>query len=148
MKQLTISILFIFTMTVHAQTPQEKLVKDGKCIPRRDLNGNISSYLCDQKEIEKLKSGNFEQLDVRKTEVLHVDSSVKSKKNSNFKLNSSEEGSVYEQLGLKQGDQIVSYDGKLINSVSDSLEMYEKLRKNQVKEIVISREGKRQILSF
>ena len=112
------------------------------------MNGKISSYLCDEKEIEKLKSGNFEQLGVRKMEVLHVDSSVRNKKNSNFKLNGAEAGSVYEQFGLKQGDQIISYDGKLINSTSDSMEMYEKLRKNQVKEIVINRDGKRQTLSF
>lgn len=143
-----ISIVFIFAIAGHAQTAQDKLIKDGKCIPHRDLNGNISSYLCDEKEIEKLKSGNFEQLGVRKMEVLHVDSSAKNKKNSNFKLNSTETGSLYERLGLKQGDQIVSYDGKLINSVSDSMEMYEKLRKNQVKEIVITRDGKRQILFF
>jgi len=143
-----ISILFIYAITLHAQSPQEKLIKEGKCIPHRDLNGKISSYLCDEKEIEKLKSGNFEQLGVRKMEVLHVDSSVRNKKNSNFKLNGAEAGSVYEQFGLKQGDQIISYDGKLINSTSDSMEMYEKLRKNQVKEIVINRDGKRQTLSF
>lgn len=57
-------------------------------------------------------------------------------------------GSTYEKLGVKAGDRIVSYDGKEVNNVNDSMELYNKLKNNGVKTVVIERNGKKQTLKY
>ncbi len=57
-------------------------------------------------------------------------------------------GSTFEKLGIKAGDRILSYDGKDVTSVSDSMELFNKLKSNSVKTVVIERDGKKQTLNF
>ena len=57
-------------------------------------------------------------------------------------------GSTFEKLGIKQGDRVLSYDGKNVTSVNDSLELYNKLMNNSVKTVVIERDGKKQTLMY
>ena len=65
-----------------------------------------------------------------------------------FKLSSMEKGSVYEKLGLKQGDIIKSYNGKPVNSVQESMEMYNQLKTANQAELEIVRDGKIQKLKY
>lgn len=55
--------------------------------------------------------------------------------------------STFEKLGLKAGDRILSYDGEEVNSVSDSMELYDKLKKKAVKTILIERNRVKQTLT-
>lgn len=55
--------------------------------------------------------------------------------------------STFEKLGIKKGDRIISYDGEEVNSVSDSMELYDKLKTNSVKTILIEREGQKLTLT-
>ena len=57
-------------------------------------------------------------------------------------------GSNYEKFGIKTGDKIISYDGKDVNSVNDSMQMYNKLKIGSVKAVVIERDGKTQTLTY
>jgi type II secretory pathway component PulC len=56
--------------------------------------------------------------------------------------------STYEQVGLRAGDRIISYDGHEVNSVSDSMELYDKLKKKAVKTILIERDGQKETLTI
>ena len=55
--------------------------------------------------------------------------------------------STFEKIGIKKGDRILSYDGQEVNSVSDSMELYDKLKKKSVKTIVIERNGQKQTIT-
>lgn len=55
--------------------------------------------------------------------------------------------STFEKLGIQKGDRILSYDGESVNSVGDSMELYDKLKKNAVKTIVIERNGQKQTIN-
>jgi general secretion pathway protein C len=57
-------------------------------------------------------------------------------------------GSVLEKMGIKSNDKIISYDGQAVNSATDSIEMFNKLKSNSVKTIVIERNGKKQTLTY
>ena len=56
--------------------------------------------------------------------------------------------STYEKLGVKVGDRIISYDGKEVNTVKDSMELYNKLKNKAVKTVLIERNGKKQTLTY
>lgn len=64
------------------------------------------------------------------------------------KVTSVAPGSTYEKLGVKEGDKIISFDGKPINSPKDSMELYMALKSGAVKMVVIERDGKKQTLTY
>ncbi len=57
-------------------------------------------------------------------------------------------GSIFEKMGIRTGDKVISYDGQNVNSVKDSMEMFNKLKSNLVKTVVVERDGKKQTLIF
>ncbi len=66
-------------------------------------------------------------------------------RNSRFEAKS--KASIYQKMGLRQGDVIKSYDGKKVTTAADTLDMYVDFRKGQVKEVVVDRNGKRKTIS-
>lgn len=56
-------------------------------------------------------------------------------------------GSRFEQIGLVPGDRIISYDNHAVNSVQDSMEMYNKLGNNEINYLAIERNGKKVIVA-
>ncbi|MBC7464675.1 MAG: PDZ domain-containing protein [Bdellovibrio sp.] len=50
-------------------------------------------------------------------------------------------GSRFEQIGLKPDDKIISYDNHEVKSVEDSMEMYNKLRNDEINYLVVERDG-------
>lgn len=65
-----------------------------------------------------------------------------------YSVNNVAEGSTFEKLGIKAGDRILSYDGKDVTSLNDSMELFNKLKSKSVKTVVIERDGKKQTLNF
>ena len=63
-------------------------------------------------------------------------------------LNEVSPGSMFEKLGMRQGDRIISFDGKAVSSVQDSMDLYSKLNTKAVKTVVIERDGKKQTLTY
>ncbi len=55
--------------------------------------------------------------------------------------------STFEKLGIQKGDRIISYDGESVNSVGDSMELYDKLKNHKVKLILIERNGEKQTIA-
>ncbi len=68
------------------------------------------------------------------------------KKEAGFKYESMKADTVYEKIGLKNGDLIQKYDNKKVKSAADALEMYSKLNKGKVKKIKILRDGVEQTI--
>ncbi len=56
-------------------------------------------------------------------------------------------GSMFEKFGVMQGGRIISYDGKAIFSVNDSMEMSNQLHSKLVKTIIVMRDGKKHTLT-
>lgn len=70
------SLFLIFTLFFSAQSfgqtsaDQSQMIKDDKCIPHRDsTTGNITKYICDKNEVNKMQNGNFERIGVQKMEI-------------------------------------------------------------------------------
>jgi type II secretory pathway component PulC len=57
-----------------------------------------------------------------------------------------EPGSVFEKLGLKSGDNIISYDSRALKSPKDGVDFYKKAEKRQVKIMLIERNGEQRNL--
>lgn len=72
----------------------------------------------------------------------------RSNKITGFKLNEIEAGSIYEQLGLKKGDVIKSYNGKPVHSTQDSMEIYTQLKTSKKVNFEIVRDGKVQKIQY
>lgn len=58
------------------------------------------------------------------------------------------QGSTFETLGIKPGDRILSYNGKKVVSINDTMELYSKMKSNSVKTVVVERDGKKKILNY
>lgn len=71
-----------------------------------------------------------------------------SNKITGFKLNEIQAGSIYEQLGLKKGDVIKSYNGKPVHSTQDSMEIYNQLKTSKKVNLEIIRNGKVQKIQY
>ncbi len=65
-----------------------------------------------------------------------------------FKIEKIEKGSVYEKLGLQEGDVIKKFNGKPVVNPSDAMEMYNALKTAKKVSLVIERAGKEQTLQF
>jgi hypothetical protein len=71
-----------------------------------------------------------------------------SKNPSGFKMVSLEKGSVYEKLGLKQGDVIKTINGKPVNSPKDAMELTNLLKSADKVEIELVRDGSTQKMTY
>lgn len=69
-----ISTLVLSTQAFSQNTvDQAQMIKDGKCIPHRDsATGNITKYICDQNELNRMQKGNFQQLGTQKIKKMEI----------------------------------------------------------------------------
>jgi len=67
---------------------------------------------------------------------------------SGFKMVSLEKGSVYERLGLKQGDVIKTINGKPVNNPKDAMELTNLLKSTDKIEIELLRDGSTQKMTY
>lgn len=58
-----------------------------------------------------------------------------------------ESGSLLDKVGLRQNDKILSYDNHLVDSIQDSMELYDKLKRDEVNYLTIERDGKRIVVA-
>ena len=65
-----------------------------------------------------------------------------------FKLIKIELGSIYEKLGLKEGDIIKKIDGEAVTTPTVAQSLFSKIKKSDKTEIVIERNGKEEILRY
>lgn len=67
---------------------------------------------------------------------------------SGFKLVAIKPGSVYEKVGLQNGDIVKGIDGKAIDTPQKAMELYQSLKKNKDVKIQIIRAGKKNNLNI
>lgn len=65
-----------------------------------------------------------------------------------YEVKEMDHGSTLETLGIKPGDRIISYNGKKVVSINDTMDLYDKMKSNSVKKIVIERDGKKKTLTY
>ncbi len=65
-----------------------------------------------------------------------------------FKLISVKKGSLYQSLGLQQGDILKSYDNEKIRNVTEAMNFYKKLNSGKVQKVILERDGKEQIYNI
>lgn len=65
-----------------------------------------------------------------------------------FKMVSLEKGSIYEKLGLKQGDVIRTINGKLVNNPKDAMELTNLMKTANKIEIELVRDGSTQKMTY
>lgn len=82
-----------------------------------------------------------------KTE-LNVGNRDVGKNPTGFKLTSLEKGSIYEKLGLKQGDVIKTINGKLMNNPQDAMELTNLMKTADKVEIELMRNGSTQKMTY
>lgn len=70
------------------------------------------------------------------------------RKEGGFLVRRLKKGSLYEKIGLKQGDIITSVNGEPLNSIQDAMTHYSKLSTLSQIQIEITRNGKPEILQF
>lgn len=70
------------------------------------------------------------------------------RKEGGFLVRRLKKGSLYEKIGLKQGDIITSVNGEPLNSIQDAMTHYSKLSTLDQVQIEITRNGKPEILQF
>lgn len=70
------------------------------------------------------------------------------RKEGGFLVRKLKKGSLYEKIGLKQGDVITSVNGEPLNSIQDAMTHYSKLSSLSQVQIEISRNGKPEMLQF
>lgn len=70
------------------------------------------------------------------------------RKEGGFLVRKLKKGSLYEQLGLKQGDIIKSVNGEPLNSIQDAMTQYSKLGTLSQIQLEITRNGQSEMLSF
>lgn len=67
---------------------------------------------------------------------------------SGFKILKVEKGSVYEKIGLKDGDVIKRYNDKAITNTDEAMEMYNALKDDPKPVLQIERNGKIQEMHY
>lgn len=67
---------------------------------------------------------------------------------SGFKVVSLEKGSIYEKLGLKQGDVIKTINGKPVNNSKDAMELTSLMKAANKIEIELVRDGSTQKMTY
>lgn len=65
-----------------------------------------------------------------------------------FKVVDIQEGSIFEQLGIRKGDVIKGVNGERLDSVSKAIELYNRLRTESSIDVDIDRGGKTETLSY
>lgn len=70
------------------------------------------------------------------------------RKEGGFLVRKLKKGSLYEKIGLKQGDVITSVNGEPLNSIQDAMTHYSKLSSLSQVQIEITRNGKPEMLQF
>ena len=72
----------------------------------------------------------------------------KNGQNAGFRIVNIQSGSVYEDLGLKEGDVIKGVNGRSIRSPSQAMEAYRELRSSQRFEVQVVRDGSPVTLTY
>jgi type II secretory pathway component PulC len=67
---------------------------------------------------------------------------------SGFKMVSIDKGSIFEKLGLKEGDIIKNYNGKEIKTPEDAKAVFEDLKTAKKVKLTVERNGKTQIFHY
>ncbi len=85
------------------------------------------------------------------TNVLANNESVEpmlSKNISNFKILKIDQDSIYEKLGLKEGDIIKKVNGQIVTSPKNAKQLFSKIKQLNKFEITIERNGKEEVLRY
>lgn len=67
---------------------------------------------------------------------------------SQAKISNIEQGSIYQQLGLKDGDVIKKVNGQVPSSMNDLNVMFSKIKKGTKVDLVIERNGKEESFHY
>jgi general secretion pathway protein C len=70
------------------------------------------------------------------------------RKEGGFLVRRLKKGSLYEKIGLRQGDVITSVNGEPLNSIQDAMTHYSKLNTLSQVQIEVTRNGKPEMLQF
>jgi len=70
------------------------------------------------------------------------------RKEGGFLVRKLTKGSLYEKIGLKQGDIITSVNGEPLNSIQDAMSHYAKLNTLNQVQVEVTRNGKPEMLQF
>lgn len=73
---------------------------------------------------------------------------LKSNPVSGYRLAKIAKGNIYEKMGLKEGDIIKKFNGKLVDGPSAAMQLYNSINTAKKVELVIERDGKNQIIQF